>query len=171
MHLARVSVHGLVLLTLLVEIDLARADDQGYVTVVGRSTDLIISGGENIHPAEIENLATTWPGVAEAAVVGLPDDRWGEVPVLVLVARPGAPIDLDGLRAELERCLARFKQPRRIVLAEALPRTALGKVQKAALRQSLSAAAGAASVPGRLADSKAVDLGTGGQKNSSSVVD
>ena len=65
------------------------------MSVVGRSKDLIISGGENIHPAEIENLAATWPGVAEAAVVGLPDARWGEVPVLALalVAQPGVLID------------------------------------------------------------------------------
>ena len=120
--------------------DLAWADAQGCVWVVGRSKDLIISGGENIHPAEIENLAATWPGVAEAAVVGLPDARWGEVPVLVLVAKPGAPIDLDGLRAEFGRCLARFKQPRRIVVVDALPRTALGKVQKAGLCRALAAA-------------------------------
>ena len=120
--------------------DLAWADAQGCVWVVGRSKDLIISGGENIHPAEIENLAATWPGVAEAAVVGLPDARWGEVPVLVLVAKPGAPIDLDGLRAEFGRCLARFKQPRRIVVVDALPRTALGKVQKARLCRALAAA-------------------------------
>ena len=121
--------------------DLAWADAQSQVTVVGRSKDLIISGGENIHPVEIENLAATWPGVAEAAVVGLPDARWGEVPVLVLVAQPGQVIDLDGLRAEFERCLARFKHPSRTVVVDSLPRTALGKVQKAALCRSLSAAA------------------------------
>ena len=120
--------------------DLAWADAQGCVWVVGRSKDLIISGGENIHPAEIENLAVTWPGVAEAAVVGLPDARWGEVPVLVLVAKPDVSIDLDALRAEFSRCLARFKQPRRIVVVDALPRTALGKVQKAVLCRGLAAA-------------------------------
>jgi fatty-acyl-CoA synthase len=119
--------------------DLARSNADGFVTVVGRSRDLIISGGENIHPAEIENLAATWPGVAEAAVVGLPDARWGEVPVLVLVAQPAVLIDLMGLRAEFDRCLARFKHPRRIVVADALPHTALGKVQKAALRRALQA--------------------------------
>ena len=121
--------------------DLAWADAQGQVSVVGRSKDLIVSGGENIYPAEIENLAATWPGVAEAAVVGLPDDRWGEVPVLVLVAQAGVPIDLDGLRAEFDRCLARFKHPRRIVMADSLPHTALGKVQKAALCRTLAATA------------------------------
>ena len=113
--------------------DLARQDSGGWITVVGRSKDLIISGGENIHPAEIENLASTWPGVADAVVVGLADARWGEVPVLVLVAEPGRSIDLDGLRALLQQQLARFKQPRHILLRSSLPRTALGKVQKSLL--------------------------------------
>jgi fatty-acyl-CoA synthase len=119
--------------------DLARADADGVVTVVGRSKDLIISGGENIHPAEIENLAATWPGVAEAAVVGLPDARWGEVPVLVLVAQAGATVDLVALHAHFNARLARYKHPRRMVLVDALPRTALGKVQKAGLAAALSA--------------------------------
>jgi fatty-acyl-CoA synthase len=119
--------------------DLARADADGRVTVVGRSKDMLISGGENIYPAEIENIASTWPGVAEAAVVGLPDDRWGEVPVLVLVPHPGAAVDLPGLQAQFTQRLARFKHPRRTLLLEAVPRTALGKVQKAALRAQLLA--------------------------------
>ncbi|MBL8351895.1 MAG: AMP-binding protein, partial [Burkholderiaceae bacterium] len=118
--------------------DLARADADGWVTVVGRSKDMIISGGENIYPAEIENLAAVWPGVAEAAVVGLPDARWGEVPVLVLVAKPGITVDVPALAGHLQVRLARFKQPRRIVLADELPRTALGKVQKPLLRARLA---------------------------------
>ena len=119
--------------------DLARADAAGRITVVGRSQDLIISGGENIHPAEIENLALTWPGVAEAAVLGLADARWGEVPVLVLVAQAGQQVDLAGLQALFDQQLARFKHPQRMLLREALPRTALGKVQKAQLASSLQA--------------------------------
>ena len=118
--------------------DLARADADGWVTVVGRSKDMIISGGENIYPAEIENIAAAWPGVAEAAVVGLPDARWGEVPVLVLTARAGAMVDVDALRQCFDARLARFKHPSRIVLVDQMPRTALGKVQKAALRAQLS---------------------------------
>ena len=117
--------------------DLARQGPGGWVSVVGRSTDLIISGGENIFPAEIENLASRWPGVADACVVGLPDARWGEVPVLVLVAQPGRSIDVDGLRALCQRQLAGFKQPRRILLQGSLPRTALGKLQKAVLVAAL----------------------------------
>ena len=119
--------------------DLARADAAGHITVVGRSKDLIISGGENIHPAEIENLAITWPGVADAAVVGLPDARWGEVPVLVLVAQPGQAVDLAGLQDLFDQQLARFKHPQQTLLRNALPRTALGKVQKAVLAASLLA--------------------------------
>ncbi|MBU6259954.1 MAG: AMP-binding protein [Burkholderiales bacterium] len=119
--------------------DLARVDAEGYVEVVGRSRELIISGGENIHPAEIEQLVDIWPGVAECAVVAAPDPRWGEVPVLALVARGGAAVDVAGLRAMLEVRLARFKQPRRIVVVAALPRTALGKLQRAALAAQLEA--------------------------------
>ena len=121
--------------------DLARSDADGFVTVVGRSQDLIISGGENIYPAEIEHLAAGWPGVAEVAVVGLPDERWGEAPVLVLVAQAGAVVDTAALAVHLQARLARYKQPRRIVLVHSLPRTALGKVQKAVLREQLNLAA------------------------------
>jgi fatty-acyl-CoA synthase len=118
--------------------DLGRQDSDGHMQIVGRAKDMIISGGENIHPAEIENLVLAWPGVAEAVVVGLPDERWGEVPVLVLVpvgagTAAAAAIDVDGLRQHLACQLARYKQPRRIEVLAELPRTALGKVQKAAV--------------------------------------
>lgn len=119
--------------------DLARRDADGLYEVVGRSKDMIISGGENIYPAEIENLVIGLAGVAECAVVGLPDPRWGEVPVLVLVARAGQSIDTVQVRGAYESQLARFKHPRRIVVLEALPRTALGKVRKAALAAQLQA--------------------------------
>ena len=118
--------------------DLAVLHGDGCVEIVGRSKDLIISGGEHIHPAEIENLLLGAPGVAECAVVGLPDARWGEVPVLAVVATPDATPDLVALLAGLEGRLARYKLPRRAVLVEALPKTALGKVQRAALVALLS---------------------------------
>ena len=124
--------------------DLARCDDHGLYEIVGRRDDLIISGGENIHPAEIENLVNGWPGVAEAVVVGMPDPRWGEVPVLVVEPRPGVRVDVDALMASLDERLARFKRPRRVVLVPSLPRTALGKVKRAALLTELAAPAGAA---------------------------
>jgi fatty-acyl-CoA synthase len=117
--------------------DLARVDADGFYEVVGRSKELIISGGENIHPAEIENLVAQLPGVAECAVVGLPDARWGEVPVLAVVPKPGAAPDPAALLAALAPQLARFKLPRRVVLVDALPKTALGKVQRAQLSSRL----------------------------------
>jgi fatty-acyl-CoA synthase len=110
--------------------DLARRDAQGRYEVVGRSKDMIISGGENIYPAEIENLVIGVPGVAECAVVGLPDARWGETPVLAVVTQAGSSLDLQTVRAAYETRLARFKHPSRVVLVPGLPKTALGKVQK-----------------------------------------
>jgi len=117
--------------------DLARLHENGCYEVVGRSKELIISGGENIHPAEIENLIAACPGVAECAVVGLPDGRWGEVPVLAVVPRAGQAVDTAGLLAALEGRIARFKHPRRVFVVESLPRTALGKVQRPALAHAL----------------------------------
>ena len=122
--------------------DLAQQHANGRIEVVGRSKELIISGGENIHPAEIENLLAGWPGVAEAVVVGLPDPRWGEVPVLVLVVQAAATLDLVALQALFDARLARFKHPHRIVQMHDLPRTALGKVQKARLTRLLQAGEG-----------------------------
>ncbi len=119
--------------------DLARRDGDGFFELVGRARELIISGGENIHPAEIEHLALEDPAVAEAAVVGVPDERWGEVPVLVVVPRAGQAVDPSVLQQAFAQRLARFKHPRRIVVAEALPKTALGKVQKAELAKRLGA--------------------------------
>jgi fatty-acyl-CoA synthase len=122
--------------------DLARQDAEGRFEVVGRSKDLIISGGENIYPAEIENLVASLAGVAECAVVGVPDARWGEVPVLAVVPSVGATLDLARLSASFEGRLARFKHPRRIVLVDELPKTALGKVRKALLARRLGEDAG-----------------------------
>jgi fatty-acyl-CoA synthase len=113
--------------------DLARVDGDGFYDILGRAKELIISGGENIHPAEIENIALADVAVAEAAVVGVPDAHWGEVAVLAIVPRHGATVDLLRLQAALAASLARFKLPRRIVVLDALPKTALGKVRKADL--------------------------------------
>ena len=93
----------------------------------GGARSLIISGGENIYPRELEELLFKHPSVGEVAVVGLPDDRWGDVPVLVLVPLSGQRVDLAGLQALFNQRLARFKHPRRMLLRDALPRTALGK--------------------------------------------
>ena len=108
--------------------DIGRRSADGYVTLCGRRSDLIISGGFNIYPREIEDVLISFPGVREAAVVGAPDDVRGEVPVAYLVADDA--LDEDALREQLRRELASFKLPRAFVRVGALPRTALGKVQK-----------------------------------------
>jgi malonyl-CoA/methylmalonyl-CoA synthetase len=108
--------------------DLAERAEDGYVTLKGRRSELIISGGFNIYPREIEDLLTGLAGIREAAVVGVPDPRRGELPVAYLVA--DMPIDQDRLARECRAALASFKVPRGFVQVEALPRTALGKVQK-----------------------------------------
>jgi malonyl-CoA/methylmalonyl-CoA synthetase len=107
--------------------DLATRSDDGYYTLLGRKSDLIISGGFNIYPREIEELLLEQPGVAEAAVVGEPDDVRGEVPVAFIVATDFNP---DALERCCREQLASFKVPRRFVQVESIPRTALGKVQK-----------------------------------------
>jgi fatty-acyl-CoA synthase len=121
--------------------DLAQHAEDGCITIVGRSKDMIISGGENIYPAEIENQLVTLPGLAECAVVGLPDARWGEVPVAVLVRSPdaaGGALDEQAVLAHLQSRIARFKLPRRVVFMDALPKSALGKVLKPRLQQLLT---------------------------------
>ena len=115
--------------------DLGYLDPDGYVVIVGRGKDLIISGGFNIYPKELELILDDQPGVLESAVIGVPHPDFGETPVAVLVPEPGAAPDLDAIAAALRADLAGFKQPRRIVLREELPRNTMGKVQKAALRE------------------------------------
>jgi fatty-acyl-CoA synthase len=115
--------------------DLARVDDEGYWWVVGRSKDMIISGGENVYPAELENILADCPDVAEAAVFGAPDPKWGEIAVAAVVRKPGAALDEAGILALFDGRIARFKHPRRILFLDALPRNAMGKVQKFELRR------------------------------------
>jgi fatty-acyl-CoA synthase len=112
--------------------DVGRVDDAGRWWFTDRLKHVIISGGENIYPAEVERLLATAPGVAEGAVVGRPDPRWGEVPVAVVV--PGRGFDPGAVLAHFEGQIARFKQPRDVVPVAALPRTALGKVAMAELK-------------------------------------
>ena len=122
--------------------DMGYLDANGCLQIVGRNKDMIISGGENIYPAEIENALATFPGLLECAVVGLPDERWGEVPVLALVralTAEGRQLSETAVKAHLEAKIARFKLPRRVVFREELPKSALGKVQKPILQQQLMA--------------------------------
>ena len=114
--------------------DVGHVDAQGYVTIVGRSKDLIISGGYNVYPAEVEGYINALPGVAESAVVGVPDSDFGEVGVAVVIPKAGATLDAAGILAELKSTLANFKVPKRCHVVAELPRNAMGKVQKNVLR-------------------------------------
>jgi malonyl-CoA/methylmalonyl-CoA synthetase len=114
--------------------DVATQELDGRVTLVGRAKDLIIAGGLNIYPKEIEEAIDALPGVDESAVIGVPHPDMGEGVVAVVVPQKGATVTEEQVRAALEGQLARFKQPRRVVVVAALPRNAMGKVQKAVLR-------------------------------------
>lgn len=114
--------------------DLATVDADGYISIVGRGKDMIISGGFNIYPKEIEQVLDKVPGVLESAVIGVPHGDFGETPVGVLVPAPGSDIDLEQARQLLGESLARYKHPRSLVVRPSLPRNAMGKVQKNLLR-------------------------------------
>ena len=114
--------------------DVGQVDARGYVHIVGRSKDLIISGGYNVYPAEVEAAINELPGVAESAVVGVPHPDFGEVGVAVVVARPGAQPDGDAILDALKAQMANFKVPKRCFVAAELPRNTMGKVQKNLLR-------------------------------------
>ncbi|GAB4440373.1 MAG: AMP-binding protein [Rhodocyclaceae bacterium] len=115
--------------------DIGYFDEEGFLFINGRKKDMIISGGENVYPAEIENVLSESPDIAEVAVVGEPDERWGEAVVAVIVPRPGARLGAPEVAELLDGRLARYKHPRRVVLAERLPRTALGKIRKDEVRE------------------------------------
>lgn len=114
--------------------DLGRIDQDGYLHIVGRNKDLIISGGYNIYPKEIELLLDDEAGVLESAVIGVPHPDFGETVVGVLVAEGKAKLDLDGIKQNISGSLARFKHPQRLVVLPELPRNTMGKVQKKELR-------------------------------------
>ena len=116
--------------------DVGRIDAHGYVTIVGRSKDLIISGGFNVYPAEIESTLNDMAGVAESAVIGVPHPDFGEAVVALVVARPGSAPDANALIAELKSKIANFKVPKRVFVVGELPRNTMGKVQKNLLREA-----------------------------------
>ena len=118
--------------------DLGVMDDQGYVTIVGRAKDLVISGGFNVYPKEVEDLIDALPGVLESAVIGVPHPDFGEAVVAVVVPRNGATLEPAQIMADLVPNLARFKQPKFIEIRDDLPRNTMGKVQKKLLRDQLA---------------------------------
>jgi fatty-acyl-CoA synthase len=116
--------------------DVARTDDDGYVTIVDRLKDMIISGGENIYPAEVENAILAHPDIADCAVFGVPDERWGEVGRAVVVGRAGARLDPEEVLAFLDGRIARYKIPKSVVIADELPRNPSGKLLKNRIRSA-----------------------------------
>jgi fatty-acyl-CoA synthase len=118
--------------------DLVRMDDEGYVWVVDRKKDMIISGGENIYCAEVENVLAGHPGIVEVAVIGRAHEKWGEVPIAVAAVTDDLRLDdLDGFLTER---LARYKHPKALEIVDALPRNPAGKVLKTELRLRYGAA-------------------------------
>jgi malonyl-CoA/methylmalonyl-CoA synthetase len=115
--------------------DVGRFDDDGYLTIVGRSKDLIISGGFNVYPAEVEAEINALPGVAESAVVGAPHPDFGEGVLALVVPRPGATLEGPAVIAALKERIAGFKVPKQVIVVDELPRNAMGKVQKNLLRE------------------------------------
>ena len=113
--------------------DLAICDDEGYYTIVGRLKDMIISGGENIYPSEVESIMHAHPAVAEAALIGIPDDKWGEVGCAVVCAKPGQLLGTDDLLAFLRERLAKYKVPKSVIFVDTLPKTGPGKIDKKVL--------------------------------------
>jgi fatty-acyl-CoA synthase len=118
--------------------DAGRFDAEGYLYITDRVKDMVISGGENVYPAEVEKALSGHPGVAEVAVIGLPDERWGEVVTAVVVPEPGHDVDLETVQAHVRNHLGGYKVPRRLHLADELPRNATGKVLKRSLRDALA---------------------------------
>jgi len=119
--------------------DLGSIDGRGYVSIVGRSKDLIISGGLNVYPAEVEAALDAVPGVAESAVIGVPHADFGEAVAAVVAPRGGSTLAEDDIVGALEPALAKFKLPKRVLIVDSLPRNTIGKVQKAALRETYKA--------------------------------
>ena len=122
--------------------DMGHLDPEGYLYVDGRRKEMIISGGENIYPAEIENLLAECQDIAEASVIGRPDERWGEVVVAVVAPKSGCILTRASVLQLLEGRIARYKHPKEVVFVGELPKTALGKVRKEALRRMVAQATG-----------------------------
>ncbi len=115
--------------------DMGYTDEEGFVFIADRLKDMIISGGENIYPAEVEQAIAELDAVGSVAVIGVPDEKWGEVPRAVVLLRDGAQLSEDQLRAHLQGRLARYKIPKSVVFVAEMPRTASGKIRKAELRK------------------------------------
>ena len=118
--------------------DVGFLDSEGFLTLKDRSKDLIISGGSNVYPREVEEILLTVPGVSEVAVVGAPDPEWGEAVVAFVVAEHGANISVEELDRHFVAQMARFKRPKRYLMVTSLPKNNYGKVLKTELRARLA---------------------------------
>ena len=119
--------------------DVGQVDDEGYITIVDRVKDMYISGGENVYPAEVERVLAGHPAIAEAAIIGVPDERWGEAGRAIVVLRPGASADPEEIRRFCAERLAKFKVPASVVFSDPLPRNPTGKLLKPELRERYGA--------------------------------
>ena len=119
--------------------DVGCLDENGYLFLVDRKKDMIITGGENVYSSEIEAVLYRHPGVSEAAVIGIPDDRYGEALFAVIVPKAGTSLTAEQIIEHCRAYIGGYKIPRRIALVDSLPRTAVGKVQKAVLRERYGA--------------------------------
>ena len=115
--------------------DLGKIDEDGYVHILGRDKDLIISGGYNIYPKELEEIIDDQVGVLESAVIGVPHPDFGETPIAVIVSETETAPDLKIIESNLSKSLARYKHPRKLLWIDQLPRNTMGKVQKNILRE------------------------------------
>jgi fatty-acyl-CoA synthase len=116
--------------------DLAVMAEDGYVNIVGRSKDMVIRGGENVYPREVEEFLYTHPDVEDVQVIGVPDERYGEELMAWVKLRPGATVDGEGLRAFCQGKIAHFKVPRYVKVVDEFPMTVTGKVQKFKMRET-----------------------------------
>jgi acyl-CoA synthetase (AMP-forming)/AMP-acid ligase II len=121
--------------------DVAKQDEEGYVYLVDRKNDMVISGGENVYPREVEEVLLAHPAVAECGVTGAPHPYWGEAVTAFVVVRPGMNVATDALLARCREQLSRYKVPKEIRFVPALPRNSMGKVLRRELRASLAAEA------------------------------
>jgi fatty-acyl-CoA synthase len=117
--------------------DIGYRDERGYVFINDRKTDVVISGGENIYPAELEQVLDRIDGIAESSVVGATDDKWGEIPVAVVVINKKSTITAEEILSAFDGHLARYKHPRAVSFVSALPRNVMGKVLKYELRRAV----------------------------------
>jgi fatty-acyl-CoA synthase len=118
--------------------DIGYRDEDGFFYICDRVKDMVISGGENVYPAEVESVIYAHPAVAEVAVIGLPDEKWGEAVAAVVALKPGQTLELEALREFAGASLARYKLPRQLHTVDELPRNPAGKVLKYRLREALA---------------------------------